>query len=313
MMIKGKFSFSPAIGIMRIVSLSAILICLFLSPANSQTNSLQAKIELKSSVDRSEVPFNQRAVFTVEASWEGEQDRFSITPVGLPECENFEILGSSSVNETRIEGGKTVSLKTFRFTLKPTQTGTGRIGSVQLSYVDNVTQDSSTLSTQPISVEITPPVERRERVPRTILIFVVAAVLIYVIYSARRRTKRIEIAKEEIKKPKLEEESPEDKTLKDLEAINHRVQQGDWEAFSSDVYKLLTGYLEARYQIVTSGKTTDGIIDSLSNLDMPCEKIDLLRRIFSACDLIKYAKEPAEKEKCEEIAKQVREFVEQNR
>ena len=188
MMIKGKFYFSPAIGMMRILSLTTVLVFLLSSPATCQTDSVGAKIELKSSVDRSEVPFNQSAVFTVEASWEGEQDRFSITPVGLPECENFEILGSSSENETRIEEGKTVSLKTFNFTLKPTQTGTGRIGPVQLSYMDNVAQDSSSLSTQPISVEITPPIERRAPAPRTILIFVVAAVLIYVIYSARRRT-----------------------------------------------------------------------------------------------------------------------------
>lgn len=313
MMIKARSNFSPAIGMMRILSLTTVLVCLLSSSATCQSDSVGAKIELKSSVDRSEVPFNQVAIFTVEASWEGEQDRFSITPVGLPECENFEILGSSSVNETKIEGGKTVSLKTFNFTLKPTQTGTGRISSVQLSYVDNVAQDSSTLSTQPISVEITPPVERRAPVPRTILIFVVAAVLIYVIYSARRRTKRIEIAKEEIKKPMPEDESPEDKALKDLETINRRVQQGDLETFSSDVYKLLTGYLEARYQIVTSGKTTDGIINSLSNLDMPSDKIDLMRGIFSACDLIKYARGMAEKEKCAEIARQAEEFVEQNR
>ncbi|MGB2980247.1 MAG: BatD family protein [Candidatus Zixiibacteriota bacterium] len=313
MMIKGKFYFSSAIGMMRILSLTTVLVFLLSFPGICQSDSVGAKIELKSSVDRSEVPFNQRAVFTVEASWEGEQDRFSITPISLPECENFEILGSSSVNETKIEGGKTVSLKTFNFTLKPTQTGTGRIGSVRLSYADNVTQDSSTLSTQPISVEITPPVERRAPAPRTILIFVVAAVLIYVIYSARRRTKRIEIAKEEIKKPKMEEESPEDEALKDLEAINRRVQQGDLEAFSSDVYKWLTGYLEAKYQIVTSGKITDDIINSLSNLDIPSEKIYLLRRIFSACDLIKYARGMAEKEKCEEIARQAKEFVEQNR
>lgn len=296
----------------NVLALLAVVFLTFPSSILSQADSLQAKIELKSSVDKSEVPLNREVTFTVEASWEGEQDRFSITPIGLPKCENFEILGSSSVNETKIEGGKTVSLKTFNFTLKPTQTGTGRIGSVRLSYVDNVTQDSSTLSTQPIGVEITPSVERRAPVPRTILIFVVAAVLIYVIYSARRRTKRIEIAREETKKPMPKDESPEDNTLKDLEAIDRRVQQGDLEAFSSDVYRLLTRYLEARYQIVTSGKTTDSIIDSLSNLDIPSEKIDLLRRIFSACDLIKYAKEPAEKEKCEEIARQAKEFVEQN-
>ncbi|UCB53350.1 MAG: BatD family protein [Candidatus Zixiibacteriota bacterium] len=285
----------------------------FPQSADPQTDSLETRIELKSSVDKSEVPFNREATFTVQASWEGEQDRFDIAPVGLPECENFEILGSSSVNETRVEEGKTVSLKTFKFSLRPTQTGTGRIGSVQLSYVDRATQDSSALSTQPIDVQVTAPVEERGPVPRNILIFVVAAILIYVIYSARRRTRRIEIATEETKRPIPEHESPEDKTLKDLEAISHRVQQGDLETFPSDIYRLLTGYLEARHQIVTAGKTSDDIVDSLSNLDMPSERIDLLRSLFAACDLIKYAKDRAEKEKCREIAKQAREFVEQNR
>ena len=109
------------------------------------------------------------------------------------------------------------------------------------------------------------------------------------------------------------EASLEDEALRKLEAIRRAAGEGKLDRFSSDVYKLLTGYLEAKYQIVTSGKTTDDIVDSLSNLDMPSDKIDLMRGIFSACDLIKYAKEPAEKEKCEEIAKQVREFVEQNR
>jgi hypothetical protein len=313
MMIKGKVNFSSAIRLIRILSLTAIAFLLLSFSATCQTDSVGAKIELKSSVDKSEVPFNRKATFTVQASWEGEQDRFSITPVGLPQCENFEILGSSSVNETKTEEGKAKSIKTFRFTLKPTQTGTGRIGSVQLSYVDNVTQDSSALSTQPISVEITPPVERRRPVTRTILIFVVAAILIYVIYSARRRTKRIEITKEEAKKPMSEDESPEDKTLKDLEAIDRRVRQGDLDTFSSDVYKSLTGYLEAKYQIVISGKTTDDIIDSLSNLDLPSERIDLLRNIFAACDLMKYARGMAEREKFEEIAIQARNFVEQSR
>jgi hypothetical protein len=46
---------------------------------------------------------------------------------------------------------------------------------------------------------------------------------------------------------------------------------------------------------------------------MPSERVNLLRSLFAACDLIKYAKDRAEKEKCEEIVKQAREFVEQNR
>jgi hypothetical protein len=314
-MIKGKFCFSPAIGMMRILSLAPVLVFLLSMPAICQIDSVSvdARIELKSSVDKSEVPFNRRATFTVQASWEGEQDRFSITPVGLPECENLEIVGSSSVNETRVEEGRTVSLKTFRFSLKPTQTGTGRIGSVLLGYVDNATQDTSALSTQPIEVQVTAAVKERGPVPRNILIFVVAVILIYVIYSARKRTKRIEITKEHTEEPMPREESPEEVALRDFNEISRRVQEGNVETFPSDIHRVLTGYLEAKYQIVTSGKTSEDVVNSLSNLDMPSERINLLKNLLAACDLIKYARDRAEKEKCLEIARQAREFVEQNR
>jgi|GEM_PF-1149296 len=314
-MIKDNISSSHTIGAVGILSLTAMVIFLLSSPAACQTDSasVAARIELKSSVDESEVPFNRQAVFTVQASWEGEQDRFSITPVGLPECENLEIVGSSSVNETRVEEGRTISLKTFRFSLKPTQTGTGRIGPVMLGYVDNATQDTSALSTQPIELQVTAPVKERDPVPRSILIFVVAVILIYVIYAARRRRGRIEIPEEEKKTEALQKESPEDQALKSLHEIGRRVQQGDVETFPSEIHRLLTGYLEAKYQIVTSGKTSDDIVNSLSSLDMPSERVNLLKKLLAACDLIKYARDRAEKEKCSEIARQAREFVEQNR
>jgi len=305
-MTKHNVGFANGIRAIHILSLSAILIFLVSLPVNCQIDSIQAKIELKSSVDQSEVPFNQRLTFTVDARWDGEQDRFSITPVGPPECENFEILGTSSLNETKIEGGKTISLKIFRFTLKPTQTGAGRIGSIELSYVDNLTQDSSSLSTQPINVKITPPVKGKGPKYRTVLIIVVVLVLIYVIYTAKRRGRRIEIFKEEQGEKEVEEEeSLEQKTLRQLDNISDQSQKGDMKSFSVGVYKLLSGYLEAKYQIVASGKTTNDIIVSLSNSDLAPEKIALLRNILSVCDLIKFAQEKIEREKCDDIANKV--------
>ena len=95
--------------------------------------------------------------------------------------------------------------------------------------------------------------------------------------------------------------------------MSRRVQGGNLEAFPSDVYRLVTRYLEAKYQIVTSGKTSDDIVNSLSSLEMPSERVNLLKTLLAACDLIKYARDRAEKEKCLEIAGQAREFVEQNR
>ena len=305
------FSFGAKI---KMLALLAVVFFTFPSPADSQIDSLQTKIELKSSVDRPEVPLNQKLTFEVEAGWQGEQDRFSITPITPPECENFEIVGSSSLNETKMEEGKTKSLKIFRFTLKPIQTGAGRIGSIELNYVDNLTQDSSSLSTQPINVQITPSVEKKGPNYKTILIIVILLVSIYVIYSARRKTKRVEVTEEkEIEKPSFEEKSLEEKTLKKLDVISEGVQKGRLESFCSDVYKLLTGYLETKYQIVTSGKTTNDIIRSLSNLDISSERISLLKRILSACDLVKFAGEKFEKKKCEGITSQTKEFLEQNR
>lgn len=280
--------------------------------AYCQIDSTRAKIELKSAVDRSEVPYNRELTFTVEASWQGEQDRFSITPILPPECEKLEILGSSSMNQTRMEEGKPKSIKLFKFNLKPTETGTGRIGSVRFSYVDNVTQDSSSLSTQPIDVEVTAPVKEKRSNYKLVLLVVVAAILAYVIYSAKRRGSRIEIGEDPGAEKRAEqEESLEQRTSRRLENIIEQLPEGRWESFPSEIYKLLTGYLDEKYQLVTSGKTTDDIIDSLAHLDIMPERITLLKEILSECDLAKFAAERMESSRCREMTNKVREFLEQ--
>jgi hypothetical protein len=297
-----------------VLSILGLVLLLACSHSFCQTDSVRSQIELKSSVDKSEVPFNRQLTFTVEASWEGEQERFSITPLIPPQCENLEIMGSSSVNQTRMEQGKTMAVKIFRFALKPTQTGKGRIGGIQLSYVDNATQDSSSVSTQPIDVQITSPVSERGPKYKTILILVVIVILIYVLYTARKKTKRIEIKPEQEVQTKTEkEETPEQKALRQLGKISEQIEKGATDSFSSDIYRLLTGYLEARYQIVTAGKTTNNIIDSLAKVDILPEKIGLLKEVLSACDLAKFAAEKMEKGRCEKMAGQIKEFLEQIR
>jgi len=285
---------------------------LFSLPTFCQINTLPAKIELKSSVDRSAVPLNQELTFTIKVSWEGEQSRFMITPVTPPQCENLEISASSSLNESRMEEGKTKSLKTFQFVLRPMQTGTGKIGPVQVNYIDNVTQDSSSLSTQPISVQVTPAIKSSQPGYKIILVIAIISILIYVIYSSRRKGRRIEIPQEKgLEQTEQKPETPEEEALKRLNEISEQLQQGRSDDFSRDIYRLLTGYLEAKYQIVTSGKTTNDIISSLSNLDLSPEKVTRLKEILSTCDMIKFAKEGLEKGRYEQMVEQVRKFLEQ--
>jgi hypothetical protein len=290
------------------------------SGANSQVDSvygeqsrtMETKIQLEARVDRPDLPLNEKLTLTVQASWDGEQDRFRITPIAPPECENFEILGSSSVNEARMVGGKTKSTKTFEFTLKPTQTGSGRIGSVLFSYVDNVTGDSSSLSTQPISVKINPPIEKKTPDYKIFLIIAIVLILIYVVYSAKRKTKRIKISDQTKEEVKIPEKTLEEKTLENLSFLSPLISEGKTDEFSSKVYKLLTNYLEEKYHIFTTGKTTNDIIESLSTLDLREDQVALLKDILSTCDLSKFAKEMVEKEKCEETFSKVKKLLEQN-
>lgn len=277
-----------------------------------QSRTMETEIQLEASVDRPALPFHEKLTLTVKASWDGEQNRFKITPITPPECENFEILGSSSVNETKMVEGKTKSFKTFEFILKPTQTGSGRIGSLLFSYVDNVTGDSSSLSTQPISVKINPPIEKKAPNYKIFLIIAIVLILIYVVYSAKRKTKRIKITDQTAEEAKIVEKTIEERNLGMLSAFSFLISEGKTYEFSSKVYKLITNYLEEKYHIFTTGKTTQDIIESLSTLNLREDQITLLKDILSTCDPVKFAKEMVEKERCEETFSKVKKFLEQN-
>jgi hypothetical protein len=208
--------------------------------------------------------------------------------------------------------GKTKSTKTFEFILKPTQTGSGRIGSVLFSYVDNVTGDSSSLSTQPISVKINPAIEKKTPDYKIFLIIAIVLIFIYVVYSAKRKTKRIKISDQTKEEDKIPEKTLEEKTLENLSFLSPLISEGKTDEFSSRVYKLITNYLEEKYHIFTTGKTTQDIMESLSTLNLREGQVAWLKDILSTCDLAKFAKEMVEKEKCEETFSKVKKFLEQN-
>jgi hypothetical protein len=303
-----------------VIFLFLVLTLVASSGANSQVDSIygeqnrtmETKIQLEARVDRPDLPLNEKLTLTVRASWDGEQDRFRITPIIPPQCENFEILGSSSVNEAKMVEGKTKSTKTFEFILKPTQTGNGRIGSVLFSYVDDVTGDSSSLSTQPISVKINPPIEKKTPDYKIFLIISIVLILIYVVYSAKRKTKRIKISDQTKEEDKIPEKTLEEKTLENLSFLSPLISEGKTDEFSSKVYRLITNYLEEKYHIFTTGKTTQDIMESLSTLNLREDQVAWLKDILSTCDLAKFAKEMVEKERCEETFSKVKKFLEQN-
>jgi hypothetical protein len=289
-----------------LVSLTLLIICVCEILAVDTTTS---KIELKSWADKLELGSDEELIFTVQATWEGELDRFDVQPIRPPECQNLEILGSSSVNETKIIEGKSKTFKTFSFILKPTQQGQGEIGNVKFGYVDPLTQDTNWLSTQPLVVQIGPPVKKGDGVIYLVLILLIffTTLTYFVIRKRERESKREE--------PKIEEKveiSLEKETLDKLSFLEPLLAKQKMEDFFSETYRLLTGYLEKKYQILTSGKTTPEIMNSLSGLGIEEKRIKLLESILKRCDLVKFAKESVKTEDGEKVLENFKSILEQS-
>jgi hypothetical protein len=286
---------------------------IFLNPSLSETfafDTSSSKIELKAWADRLEIGSDEELVFTVQAIWEGELDRFQIQPIRPPECKLLEILGSSSVNETKVIEGKSKTFKTFNFILKPAQQGEGEVGSVEFGYIDPITQDTSIMSTQPILVQIGPPIKKESGYGVIYLVLVLVIFFTTLTYLVIRKREK-ESKEEDIKTEEKVEKPLEEEISAQLSSLEPLLINEEMEEFFSKVQRLTAEYLERKYHILTSGKTTPEIIKSLSNLSIEGEKTKLLESILKRCDLVKFAKEKVKKEDAEEVMHNFKTILEQ--
>jgi hypothetical protein len=291
-----------------------IIIIISMNPHFSETSAkdtTSTKIELKSWADKLEMGADEKLIFTVQAVWMGELDRFNVLPIKPPECKLFDILGSSSINETKIIQGKSKTFKTFNFILKPIQQGQGEIGRVEFGYIDPMIQDTTWLSTQPLAVQIGPPVKKESGdavIYLVLILLIFFTTLTYFVIRKREKESKGE-------KPKIEEKveiSLEKKTLEKLSYLESLLAKHKVEEFFSKVHRLLTGYLEEKYHITTTGKTNPEIMNSLSSLGIEEKRLGLLEEILKICDLVKFAKESVRTEDGEKVFENFKSILEQS-
>ncbi len=275
------------------------------------SDATSSRVELKAWADKLEMGSDQDLVFTVQAVWVGKLDRFKIEPIRPPECKLFEILGSSSINETKIIEGKSRAFKTFSFVLKATQQGQGGVGSVEFRYVDPVTQDTSRLSTQPIAIQIGPPIKKEggDGVIYLVLILVIFFTSLTYFVIRRREKERQE---EKINTEEKVEMSLEQDTSEKLSALEPLLRGEKMEEFFRQIYRLITRYIQGRYHIVTTGKTTPEIMASLSHLGIEERRIMLMESVLKRCDLVKFAKEESGESVGETVLEDFRTILEQS-
>ncbi len=264
-------------------------------------------IELNASVDRSEAPLNQKITYTVELSWEGEQERYKVEMAKALPLENLEISGSVSISQKKVVEGKLKSFKTYKFFLKPLCEGGGKIDQAEFRYVDIQTADTFSLFTQPVMVKIAPPVLKQKKSPLPYLIFILVLIFFSItLIVLRKKEKGGKKESEDI-----EEKTFEEKTKDELSSLRDLLGKKEIDNFFQNLYLVLTSYIELKYHIYAKGKTTIDIFNSLLNLDLDEAKLTLFKEILTQCDLFKYADEKFRKKDLEQILDRFEEILEQ--
>ncbi len=274
---------------------------------SSDQDTLLSIIEISASVDKSETPLNEKLTYTVELSWEGEQERYKVEMAKALPLENLELTGSVSINQKKLIERKVKSFKTYKFFLKPLHKGEGKIDEVEFKYVDTQTNDTLSLFTQPVTVKIAPPVLKEEKNPLPYLIIILVLFFLIITFFVLRRREKEENKEGEDKK----EKSLEEKAKSDLSSLRDFLDKKEIDAFFQNLHLILTNYIEHKYRIYVKGKSSNNIFNSLLNLDLDKTKLALFKEILTKCDLYKYADFKFTKKDFEELLKLFEKILEQ--
>jgi len=217
-------------------------------------------ISLSAILDDSETPFEESVELTLEIKWTGDIRSYAFEVLPLPELENLKILGTSSAISSGIEAGQEITTRTFKYTLKPTASGTGIIKPILLQCVSMPDSIPGELATQELSIKIADPVpiEKKSEIPDYyyfLLIIVLAGGFVFIFLQLRKKPETIPV------------KSPEESILAELAAIK---QEGysDRKLFFTRLFKMLSTFLEKKYNQNLSGQTADDIISNFEEIEI---------------------------------------------
>jgi hypothetical protein len=229
------------------------------APATAQ------EISLSGGVDKTDIAFEDSLTLAVEIKWAGDISSYSFGLLPLPETEKLQVVGTSSAISSSTEQNRDITTRTFKYTLRPTGSGTGIIEPIVLNYVAWPDSIPGELTTQQFKILIAAPVPIEESGGISAVAFVILATFVLMAAAVgvvlwRRRLPKAEPVR-----------TGKERFLDEFAAVKNEAQS-DRKLFFTKLYKLLIDYLGGEYKLDVTGKTTLLIIEELSELDIPQER-----------------------------------------
>jgi hypothetical protein len=242
--------------------LLTILIAVFLVGFHAITAEAQ-DISLSAGLDKTEMPYEETAALTIEVKWPGDitHYRFGILP--LPKTENLKVLGTTSTISSIEEEGKEFTVRTFKYSFKPTKAGIGIIRPILLNYITMPDSLPGDLSTQEFQVSIAQPIPVVEK--KGFPIFYIVIIIAFVIVGLTLLILFLIFRKKGDVAPVL---TPVQGLIDELATIKKDAGI-DRKLFYTKLYRALVNYLSAAYKVETINKAPEEICEAVKSLKAP--------------------------------------------
>jgi len=252
--------------------------------------SLPGELSVEAVVDSPHVPSNQTLTLTVRATCIGDIYLYDFQWPAPPDLDRFEIVGSSSGNIVKKDSdGRLISIREFIYILKPVGQGQGRIGSAMLNYTDKMTGMEHTLSTRPITIDVTGPTVgdsgKLGGAKWFILVLLVLGIGGGVLLLMKKRGSRTEEVGQS-----LETKGPEERALEQLESVPEFRLAGEMKEYYSAISTILREYIDDRFSLRTMELTTPDIVNHLQIREIDDETRADIEKILNICDMVKFAR-----------------------
>jgi len=243
---------------MRSLLLSLLLIIAVATAATADG------ITVSQSVDRSQIAYEDSLTFAVTLQWPGPQYAYRFDRPLEPSLQGLKVASFASSISSSGVGVDETTTKVYRFKLAPTAAGQARIEAIGISFVSYPDSIPGQLMTEPVNVTVARQLPVSEPGGSTwiwtLIVLGVAALGAVVLWLYLRSTRHKSVTEIEL--------SPAQLALEQL-VTAHRESAGDFKKFQSGLYKILNGFLSARFGIEVEALDDEGLNDAIDRTSLP--------------------------------------------
>jgi hypothetical protein len=228
-------------------------------------------ISLSQSIDKTEMAFEDRAVFEITIEWSGQQHAFRF-PVPLnPNIDRLKVEKFTSSISSTGQGEYEKTTKKFIYVLAPTSSGQGKVDPITVSYITWPDSVAGELITEQVIINIAE--QRVSSKSSELPLWIPLTGVLLLLGSGAAIMASVSKAKKS-KKPTL---TPVDEALQVLSALKTETGS-DMKRFQTGVYNLLSKFLKSKYNVEIDGLSDEKLEGQLSKSQLSKEDREAVKK-----------------------------------